>query len=179
MRKNEIYSRLKDAQKQGESGATCNTAAYAAGIARRELIHITKSKMFSGANQLRFIYGTERRYEGEAENAWNRGVNLIKRLGITQKRKNWNDLPEEDLTDLSQNIEPSGDKIRDSVSYLPIKADVEFAESQLRKSSEEVIDIENVLDQLELNFNKILKPLKENWREITRRNIRIWFGKII
>lgn len=62
------------------------------------------------------------------------------------------------------------------VQYLPTKADVEFAESQLRKSSDEVIGMKNVLDQVEVNFNQAEKELKEDWREITRKNIEIWFG---
>ena len=61
--------------------------------------------------------------------------------------------------------------------YLPNKADVEFVESQLRKSLDEVIGIEDVLDQVEVNFSKAGKPIKDNWREITRRNIEIWFGR--
>ena len=63
------------------------------------------------------------------------------------------------------------------VLYLPTKADVEFAESQLRKLSDEVIGMKDVLDQIEVNFNKTEKELKEEWREISRRNIEIWFGK--
>lgn len=177
MTKDKIYSRLMEAQKQGESGATCNTAAYVAGIAKRELARITKSKMFSGANQMRFISGTERRYEGEAENHWNRGVNLLKRLGIPQKRKSWNDEPEEDLTGLSQNIESSSDETTYSVSDLPAKADVEFAESQLRQLPDEVVSIEAVCDQVRVNFDRAGKPLKPNWQEITKENIKIWFGK--
>ena len=59
---------------------------------------------------------------------------------------------------------------------LPTKTDVEFAESQLRGSSDEVIGIRTVLDQVESNFKKSGKPLKENWRNITERNIEIWFS---
>lgn len=63
------------------------------------------------------------------------------------------------------------------VLYLPTKADVEFAESQLRKLSDEVIGMEDVLDQIIVNFNKSGKELKEDWREITKQNIKKWFGK--
>jgi len=61
--------------------------------------------------------------------------------------------------------------------YLPTKEDVEFAESQLRKFTDEVIGIEAVLDQVDSNFRKVLKSLKPSWREITRINIENWFGK--
>jgi len=64
-----------------------------------------------------------------------------------------------------------------TIFYLPTKADVEFAESQLRKSTDDVTGIENVLDQVEANLKIVGKPLKENWRQITRRNIELWFGK--
>jgi len=63
------------------------------------------------------------------------------------------------------------------INYLPTKADIDFADSQLRKTSGEVIGTEAILDQAEVNFDKEGKPLKENWREITRRNTEIWFGK--
>lgn len=62
-------------------------------------------------------------------------------------------------------------------TYLPEKSHIELAESQLRKSDDEFIDREVVLDQVEANFTKAGKPLKDNWRNITRRNIEIWFGK--
>lgn len=67
---------------------------------------------------------------------------------------------------------PSDDS---SAFYLPIKADVELAESQSRKSTDEFIGINVVLDQVEENFRNAGKPLKPNWREITKRNIEIWF----
>ncbi|MBI4768412.1 MAG: hypothetical protein HY787_28110 [Deltaproteobacteria bacterium] len=60
--------------------------------------------------------------------------------------------------------------------YLPQKADVEFAESQLRKNMDEVIGINLVLDQVEKNIKKSGKLLKDNWRNITERNIEIWFS---
>lgn len=60
--------------------------------------------------------------------------------------------------------------------YLPTREDVELAESQLRTSPDEVISIAAVLDQIEINVKKAGKFLKENWREITKRNIiEIWF----
>ena len=62
------------------------------------------------------------------------------------------------------------------IAYLPTKADIDFADSQLRKSPEEIIGREATLDQVKVNFDREGKPLKENWREITRRNIEIWFG---
>lgn len=61
---------------------------------------------------------------------------------------------------------------------VPQKADVDYAEEQLRKTSfAEVIGLDAVLDQVEANFTKAGKSLKENWREITKRNIEIWFSK--
>ncbi|MBI2354846.1 MAG: hypothetical protein HYV06_07440 [Deltaproteobacteria bacterium] len=61
---------------------------------------------------------------------------------------------------------------------LPNKEDVDAAELQSRKTSTaEVIDLDNVLDQVKENFEKADKPLKENWREITKQNIKIWFCK--
>lgn len=61
--------------------------------------------------------------------------------------------------------------------YLPEKNDIEFAESQLRKTDDEIIGLETVLDQVEINFKKAGKPLKEHWQEITKQNIKIWFSK--
>jgi len=60
---------------------------------------------------------------------------------------------------------------------IPKKVDVEYAESQLRRFPGEVVIIEAVLNQVEVNFTKAGKILKENWHEITRRNIEIWFRK--
>lgn len=57
----------------------------------------------------------------------------------------------------------------------PHKEDIDVAESQLRKNSDEIIGIETVLDQVEINFKKAGKPLEENWREVTKQNIKIWF----
>jgi len=62
-------------------------------------------------------------------------------------------------------------------AHLPDKGHVELAESQLRKTLDEKIGLQAVLAQIELNFNKEGKQLKDNWREITRRNIILWFGK--
>ncbi len=64
-----------------------------------------------------------------------------------------------------------------NVFHIPEKADIESAEWPLRKSPDEVVGIEDVLDQVEANFKKDGKPLKVNWRQITRRNIELWFGK--
>lgn len=61
---------------------------------------------------------------------------------------------------------------------IPTKEDIDLAESQLRKNPDEIIGIETVLDQVEINFKKAGKSLKENWREITRKNIEIWFAAI-
>lgn len=63
------------------------------------------------------------------------------------------------------------------IGYLPTKADIEFAYSQLRKMPGEGIGTEDALNQVEVNFNKEGKPLKPKWRQITRENIKIWFGK--
>jgi hypothetical protein len=65
-----------------------------------------------------------------------------------------------------------------SIGEIPNKEDVEAAESQLRKNSDEIIGIETVLDQIENNFKKSGKPLKNNWLNITRKNIEIWFAVI-
>jgi len=64
-----------------------------------------------------------------------------------------------------------------SIFYLPTKADVEYHESLLRKSPDEIISIDAVLDQIDFFFALEGKSLKANWREITKRNIEIWFGK--
>jgi len=83
----------------------------------------------------------------------------------------------------SQNQDGIGKKIspgrnqKIAESYLPTKADVESAESQLRKSPGEVVDREAVLDRVEVNCKKDGKTLKDNWREITKRNIETWFIK--
>jgi len=61
-------------------------------------------------------------------------------------------------------------------AHIPDRGHVELAESQLRKTIDEKIGLQAVLDQIELNFNKEGKQLKDNWREITRRNIILWFG---
>jgi len=62
-------------------------------------------------------------------------------------------------------------------TYLPGKSDIEEAESQLRKSASEIISRDAVLDQVEINFKREGEKFKENWREITKRNVEIWFGK--
>jgi len=63
-------------------------------------------------------------------------------------------------------------------SYYPTKEDVDAAELILREtSSGEVTNIEAVINQLEKKFEEDGKPLKENWRDITKRNIPIWFSK--
>jgi len=64
-----------------------------------------------------------------------------------------------------------------NASALPNKDDVEYADSMLRKHSDETVSINSVLDRVDVNFKKAGKTLKDNWREITRRNIEIWFGK--
>jgi len=61
--------------------------------------------------------------------------------------------------------------------HLPNKSDIEFAYSQLQKTTGNGISIEAILDQVEVNFNKSGKRLKPNWQEITRENIKIWFGQ--
>jgi len=75
------------------------------------------------------------------------------------------------------NKELSNFDVHNDKSYLPTKADVEFADSQLRKNTDEVIHIEVVLNQLAAYYKKSKKPLKNNWREITILNIPVWFGK--
>lgn len=71
-------------------------------------------------------------------------------------------------------LQQNSDQIRDN-AYLPTREDIDLAESQLRKNSDEIIGIETVLDQVEINFKKVGKPLKGNWREVTKQNIKIWF----
>jgi len=101
-----------------------------------------------------------------------------------------------DVTDLSdEDIRKIFDKIREEfanassqqkamnhntpapITYLPTKADIDFADSQLRKSPDEVIDANDVLYKVEDNFINAGKPLRENWRYITKRNIELWFDK--
>jgi len=61
--------------------------------------------------------------------------------------------------------------------FLPTKEDVDAAELKLRKtSSVEKTDIETVLNQVKQDFEKADKLLKENWRDITKQNILIWFS---
>jgi len=62
-------------------------------------------------------------------------------------------------------------------AYSPLKSDIEKAESQIRRCPDEVIGIDAVLKQMEEHFRKAGKQLKPNWREITRKNIEIWFSK--
>lgn len=65
-----------------------------------------------------------------------------------------------------------------SCEYLPTKDDVDSAEWHLRSTSpNEVIDPDAVLDLMESDFKNAGKPLKENWREITKLNIPMWFSK--
>lgn len=59
----------------------------------------------------------------------------------------------------------------------PTREDIELAETQLRKNTDEIIDMENVLDQVEINSKNAGKSLKGNWRDVTRRHIPIWFEK--
>jgi len=63
------------------------------------------------------------------------------------------------------------------LNEIPSRIDIEQAESEVRRSPDEVIGREVVLDQIMVNFDKAGKQLDPNWREITRRNIEIWFGK--
>jgi len=65
---------------------------------------------------------------------------------------------------------------KDSEGVLPERVNVEYAESMLRRTSQEVVSLDAVLDQIEQNFKKDGKPLKANWRHITKRNIELWFG---
>jgi len=74
-------------------------------------------------------------------------------------------------------IEISQEKTILPKTYLPEKADVEFAESQLRNSSDEVVSLDAVLDQVEKNIHEEGKGLKKNWRQITKLNIEVWFEK--
>lgn len=86
----------------------------------------------------------------------------------------------DDLRSIASKNISNKNKNKDNQAYLstlPQQTDIEFAESQLRKSSDEVISKEAVFDQVEENFSKAGKLLKPNWQEITIRNIEIWFGK--
>ena len=62
-------------------------------------------------------------------------------------------------------------------AYLPEKNDIDCAEEQIRKTPDEVVSIENVLNQVEKNFSKARKLLRDNWRTTTKHNIQIWFRK--
>jgi len=65
---------------------------------------------------------------------------------------------------------------KDSDGALPERVDVEHDESMLRRTPHEFVSLDAVLDQIEQNFKKDGKPLKANWRHITKRNIELWFG---
>lgn len=72
---------------------------------------------------------------------------------------------------------PTDDSPHMPTPSIPQKTDVDFALSQLRTSPHEEIGINAVLDQVESNFNANGKLLKENWRNITQRNIiNNWFS---
>lgn len=66
-----------------------------------------------------------------------------------------------------------GNGFEDPPPYLPTKKDFEMAYGMLAALGQEV-SIEKVLDQIEIILKDIYN-LKDNWREITRRNIlEIW-----
>lgn len=89
----------------------------------------------------------------------------------------WNDI-ELFLKNLSVFCAQSYDTLPKDNNYLPCKEDVDAAELQVRKTtSGEVIDLDAVLDQVKTDFEKAGKSIKENWREITKHKIPIWFGK--
>lgn len=77
--------------------------------------------------------------------------------------------------DHHRELKKAGATLRET--YLPEKSHIECAEAQIRKTPDEVVSIENVLNQIEKNFSKAQKLLRDNWRTITKHNIEIWFGK--
>lgn len=182
MTKSEIYSRLKSAQTGGAaSAATCNTAAYVAGISKQELINITKSKMFSGANQVRLIINKEVRNPGERNNFWEKGVQLLKSLQIPQQRTNWNDREDADLTgvqilSVSTNILPNNLTLSTVDGEDPTKSDVEKILREIAPKGKE-IDEEVLKRRIEFAFALENRTLKLGWWERTKKNLVEWSKK--
>lgn len=153
-------------------------ALYIAGMSSQKVrLHI-KQRTFSGANAIEHILKPN---TDAARAAWSRGKDVCRAAGFPIRRSSWIDRPNEDLFDMNQSDDPMNIHVTNinpaTILYLPTKADVEFADSQLRKSLDDVINREAVLDQVDANFTKVGKLLKDNWREITTRNIAIWFDK--
>lgn len=61
--------------------------------------------------------------------------------------------------------------------FLPNKSYIERAIECLLKTKNESPSRDEILNQIEKMALSEKKTLKENWREITKRNIAIWLGK--
>ena len=64
-------------------------------------------------------------------------------------------------------------EIRKTENYRPTKLDVELAASQIPNDAKGDLDV--VLDQIGKNVIADSETLIANWREITEKNIAIWF----
>ena len=171
-----LIAQLKAVSSASNAGRI--VALYIAGMSERKVWAHIKQKTFSGARAIEHIAAPD---TAAARAAWSRGKDVCRAAHLPTCRSSWTDRPNEELFDMSNRIGQINEQMKDiktdPTSHLPTKADIDLADSQLRKTPGEVIGTEAILDQAEVNFNKAGKPLKENWREITRRNIEIWFGK--
>ena len=171
-----IIERLKAVPSATNAGRI--VALYVAGMSSQKVWSHIKQRTFSGARAIEHISAPD---TAAARSAWSRGKDVCLAAHLPIRRSSWKDRPNEDLIDMNQSDGQINIQVRNTnastIFYLPTKADIEFVESTLRKSLDEVIGIEDVLDQVVTNFKKDGKPLKENWRQITSRNIELWFGK--
>jgi len=62
-----------------------------------------------------------------------------------------------------------------NASYLP---DWSYVKPVIDKLPNEAPTLDEILDQIEQNAHADKKVLKQNWREITRRNIPIWLATL-
>ena len=129
---------------------------------KKYLMAVRDNVLPSGVGKI--IEGHVMRFAGElgvSVQAVNEGLEKAMKLGR--------------IDNIPSSINPS---LITTIFYLPTKADVDEAEDELRKtSSDELIALDPVLDQVKADFTKAGKPLKDNWRDITIRNIEIWFKK--
>lgn len=158
--------------------ANRTVALYITGMPERKVRKHIAQKTFSGARAIDHMRNPNTK---EARNAWSRGEIVCRAAGLPVRRQHWNDRNEDDLTGIQQTGPTATSAGQFSVSslqvYLPRKVDIEDAIKQLRKFSDEIIYRDDVLGQVEKIFKKAGKPLKENWREITKLNFEIWFPK--
>lgn len=61
------------------------------------------------------------------------------------------------------------------IGELPQIPDIELAYLQLRRSSNDVINIQDILNKIEVLFNNSGRILDANWRDITNQNIQEWY----